>query len=126
MMRLEFHPAASDEVEAAHRWYAERSPIAAARFLEELDAAVADIQTRPECGAPYLHGTRCYLLRRFPILSSFIDRARRPSKLLRWRTGDGAPATGNRENCEPEGVVDANLSAAKCCPDVTRGRSGNY
>ncbi|MCI0491884.1 MAG: type II toxin-antitoxin system RelE/ParE family toxin [Planctomycetes bacterium] len=67
-MVIDFHPAASDEAEAAHRWYAERSSIAAARFREELDAAVADIQTDPDCGAPYLHGTRCYLLRRFPYL----------------------------------------------------------
>src|SRR3990172_220724 len=42
--------------------------IAAARFLEELDVAVADIQARRDCGAPYLHRTRCYLLRRFPYL----------------------------------------------------------
>lgn len=47
-MVIDFHPAASDEAEAAHRWYAERSSIAAARFREELDAAVADIQTDPE------------------------------------------------------------------------------
>lgn len=68
MIRLEFHPAASDEVEAAHRWYAERSPIAASRFLEELDVAVDRIQSEPGAGPTYLHGTRCHLLRHFPYL----------------------------------------------------------
>lgn len=67
-MTVDFHPAASDEAEAAHGWYAERSPVAAARFREELDAAVTAILSDPDCGAPYLHGTRCYLLRRFPYL----------------------------------------------------------
>ena len=67
-MVIDFHPAASDEAEAAYDWYAERSPIAAARFREELDAAVEDIQNDPERGGPYLHGARCYLLRRFPYL----------------------------------------------------------
>jgi len=71
---LEFHPAASDQAETAHDWYAERSTIAAARFLEELDVAVADIQARPDCGAPYLHHTRCYLLRRFPYLVVYRQR----------------------------------------------------
>jgi plasmid stabilization system protein ParE len=67
-LALEFHPAASDEAETAHDWYAERSAIAAARFLAELDVAVAHIQAQPESGAPYLHRTRCHLLRRFPYL----------------------------------------------------------
>jgi plasmid stabilization system protein ParE len=65
---IDFHPAASEEAESAHRWYAERSPIAAVRFREELDAAIAHIQADPRRGFPYLHDTRCYLLRRFPYL----------------------------------------------------------
>jgi plasmid stabilization system protein ParE len=65
---IDFHPAASDEAEDVHRWYAERNPIAAVRFREELDAAIANIEADPELGVPYLHGTRCYLMRRFPYL----------------------------------------------------------
>ena len=65
---IDVHPAASDEAEVAHYWYLERSPVAAARFLEELDRAVSEIGRSPEHGATYLHGTRCYLLRRFPYL----------------------------------------------------------
>jgi plasmid stabilization system protein ParE len=67
-LRIDFHPAASDEVESVHRWYGERSPNAAVRFREELDAAIAHIQADPERGAAYLHGTRFYLMRRFPYL----------------------------------------------------------
>lgn len=65
---VEFHPQADEEAVSAYYWYAERSATAADRFSEELDAAVARIQSNPECGATYLHGTRCYLLRRFPYL----------------------------------------------------------
>jgi plasmid stabilization system protein ParE len=68
MIAVEFHPAASDEVEVAHGWYAERSAIAAERFLEEIDAAISRIQSEPEVAPKYLHGTRCQLLRRFPYL----------------------------------------------------------
>jgi plasmid stabilization system protein ParE len=65
---FDFHPAASDEAEEAYGRYAERSTIAAARFLEELDSAIARIQAYPEIGGSYLHGTRCWLMRRFPYL----------------------------------------------------------
>jgi toxin ParE1/3/4 len=67
-LRIEFHPAADEEGVAAHHWYRERSSLAADRFLEELDAALARIQRTPKCGGHYLHGARCYLLRRFPYL----------------------------------------------------------
>ena len=65
---LKFHPAAADELVAAHVWYAERSVKAADGFLFEVDNALAQIQASPECGGAYLHNTRCYLLRRFPYL----------------------------------------------------------
>ncbi len=70
MNRLEivFHPSADEEAVAAYRWYAERSPTAAQRFRDELDVALARIQRAPQSGGNYLHGTRCYLLRRFPYL----------------------------------------------------------
>lgn len=67
-MVIVFHPAASDELDAAHDWYAGRSPVASERFLEELDLAMSAIENHPDCGAMYLHETRCYLMRRFPYL----------------------------------------------------------
>jgi len=43
-----FHPAAVAEAQAARRWYAERSPLAAAAFIAELDHAVAQITEAPD------------------------------------------------------------------------------
>jgi len=64
--RLEYLDEALDEAEEAARWYAERSPTAAAGFTDELDVAASAIQLAPEAWPPYDHGTRRFLLRRFP------------------------------------------------------------
>lgn len=53
MRALDYVAAALDEAEAAARWYAERSPSAARRFSEELDAAEAVIATSPEAWPPF-------------------------------------------------------------------------
>ncbi len=65
---VELHPAAVEEAKAAREWYAARSPGAADAFTQELDAAIDRIREGPERWAEYLHGTRRYLLRRFPFL----------------------------------------------------------
>ncbi len=48
--------------------YAERSPEAADAFVRELDAAMDCILSAPRQHPGYLHGTRRYLLRRFPYM----------------------------------------------------------
>ncbi len=64
--RLEYLDEALDEAEEAARWYAERSPMAAEGFTSELDVATTAIEQAPEAWPPYDHGTRRFLLRRFP------------------------------------------------------------
>lgn len=64
--KLEYLYEALNEAEEAARWYAERSPTAAAGFTDELDVAAAAIEQAPESWPPYDHGTRRFLLRRFP------------------------------------------------------------
>jgi plasmid stabilization system protein ParE len=67
---IEFHPHAEFEVEEARDWYlhVKKSPLAAARFVDELDAAIENTALQPECWPAYLSGTRRYLLARFPYL----------------------------------------------------------
>jgi plasmid stabilization system protein ParE len=72
--RLEFHPLADREVDAAWKWYAERSLQAAQRFAEELDQAVQSICDHSEWSPRYLAGTRCCLLKRYPYLVVFRER----------------------------------------------------
>ena len=63
---VEFHEEATAEAEAAVTWYRERSPRAAQKFVEELDAAIQAIQQQPDQWGAFSHGTRRFLLRRFP------------------------------------------------------------
>lgn len=55
------------EAEAAAAWYAERSPTAAAAFIDELEVAESAITRLPGAWPPYHHETRRYLLRHFPF-----------------------------------------------------------
>ena len=64
---LEYLDQAVEEAEAAARWYAERSPRAALAFTEEIDAAETAISRLPDAYPQFDHGTRRYLLRRFPF-----------------------------------------------------------
>jgi plasmid stabilization system protein ParE len=63
---LEFLDEAIEEAEAAARWYAERSPTAAAAFADEIETAIAEITRLPLAWPTYSHNTRRFLLRRFP------------------------------------------------------------
>jgi plasmid stabilization system protein ParE len=48
-------------------WYRERSEIAAAAFVAELDRAVEQISNNPERWPRHGHDTRRFVLRRFPF-----------------------------------------------------------
>ncbi|MBI4586708.1 MAG: type II toxin-antitoxin system RelE/ParE family toxin [Planctomycetes bacterium] len=63
---VDFHPDAVLEGAAANAWYTERSPVAAVALVTELDSAIEAIAEQPTRWPRYLHGTRRYLLRRFP------------------------------------------------------------
>ena len=64
---LEYLDEAIEEAEAAARWYAERSSSAASGFANEVDTAIAAIEQNPNAWPSYDHGTRHYLLRRYPF-----------------------------------------------------------
>jgi plasmid stabilization system protein ParE len=76
---LEIEPAALAEAEEAAAWYAERDPRVAARFAEELDAALNRIADGPHRWPIYLHGTRRVRLTRFPYLIAYRDE---PTRIL--------------------------------------------
>jgi plasmid stabilization system protein ParE len=74
---LEILPAALAEGEEAARWYAERDPRVAARFAEQLEAALNRIAEAPYRWPVYLHGTRRVRLTRFPYLVAYREEATR-------------------------------------------------
>jgi plasmid stabilization system protein ParE len=64
---VDIHPEAIAEAQAANRWYRERSASTAVAYLAELDMAVEAIAENPEMWPQYVHGTRRYILHRFPF-----------------------------------------------------------
>ena len=65
---VDFHPEAVEEARSALVWYRERSPAAAGAFVVELDGAITNIAESPDRWPEYRHGTRRYLMHRFPFL----------------------------------------------------------
>lgn len=65
---VELHPEAIEEARAARLWYAERSPLAAAAFVAELDRAVAAIGEVPARWPRHLGKTRRFVMHRFPFI----------------------------------------------------------
>jgi plasmid stabilization system protein ParE len=67
------HPDALQEAEAATDWYAERSPRAAERFLDELTRAIDRIAGNPEQFPKFVFGTRRMVLTKFPYVIVFRE-----------------------------------------------------
>ena len=65
-MSVRFHPAARAELREARLWYEERSPFAAATFVQEVAAAISQIARTPMRFPLAEHGTRRVALQRFP------------------------------------------------------------
>jgi plasmid stabilization system protein ParE len=68
VVSFSFHPAALEEAVAAATWYRERSPLAAKRFIAELNRALDRIYDAPQRWPRSTRGTRKVKLSRFPFL----------------------------------------------------------
>src|SRR6185312_6418628 len=64
--KIQVHPAAAAEFDAAADWYRESSERAAEDFVAEVDQAIARITQNHSAWSTYLFGTRRCLLRHFP------------------------------------------------------------
>jgi toxin ParE1/3/4 len=64
---VELHPAALQDIQEVREWYASRSEMAAAGFFAEVEKALQGIGERPEAWPRFVHGTRRFLLRRYPF-----------------------------------------------------------
>ncbi|MGQ9688290.1 MAG: type II toxin-antitoxin system RelE/ParE family toxin [Desulfobaccales bacterium] len=78
--KIDFHPAALEEAEAARDWYAERSPAVAGACIRELFHAVEHVAAAPERWPRFSRDTRGYLFPKF--LFSLIYRAGPKSILI--------------------------------------------
>ena len=68
-----FHPLAWQELEEADSWYLSHSYEVSLDFLNELYAAVEDIARAPRRWPKYLHGTRRFVMQRFPFSLVYLD-----------------------------------------------------
>lgn len=66
--KARFHPSAVEEARVAHDYYCARSERAGIVFLSELDRAIVAISESPRRWRLHSHGTRHFLMRRFPFL----------------------------------------------------------
>jgi plasmid stabilization system protein ParE len=67
------HPEAWREFEAADDWYLSRSPDASLAFLSDVSDALTTISEAPQRWPKYLHGTRRFVLQRFPFSVVYLD-----------------------------------------------------
>ena len=71
MVDFVIHPAAQLEYKNAAEWYAERSAIAAQRFVSEVEAGIETIRKRPESYALIDDRHRLYIVRGFPYYVAY-------------------------------------------------------
>ncbi len=64
---LETHPSALAELKSALSWYLERNETAAVKFAAEVDRAIELLIAAPHRWPAGEHGSRKFVLRRFPF-----------------------------------------------------------
>ena len=67
------HPKAWQEFEAADDWYLSRSPDVSLAFLSDVYDALTTISESPHRWPKYLHGTRRFVIHRFPFSVIYLD-----------------------------------------------------
>jgi toxin ParE1/3/4 len=70
---FEFHPEARAEFREAGRWYRTRNAKISTEFRRTVSSTVEEIAQAPHCWPTYLHGTRRFVLHRFPFSIIYLD-----------------------------------------------------
>src|SRR5215213_8081531 len=73
-MRIKLHPHARAELRAARNWYYERSPLSAIAFAHTVANATSRIREAPNSFPLADHGTRKFVLHRFPFNIFYLIR----------------------------------------------------
>jgi len=71
--QFRFHPEAREDFRDTTEWYRSRSPIIAAEFRVTISDAIRDIVQAPQRWPKHLHGTRRFVLSRFPFSITYLD-----------------------------------------------------
>jgi plasmid stabilization system protein ParE len=68
-----FHPEAREEFRDAVRWYRARDRRASSEFRVAVSSAIRVIAEAPQRWPEYLHGTRRFVMQRFPFSVVYLD-----------------------------------------------------
>jgi toxin ParE1/3/4 len=68
-----FHPEAREDFRDAIRWYRTQSTIASVEFRKTVSGAIRDVARSPQLWPKYLHGTRRFVIHRFPFSVVYLD-----------------------------------------------------
>ena len=69
------HPLAWQEIEGGEEWYQRHNPDASVEFIAEISDAIANIRKASHRWPAHLHGTRRFVLDRFPFSIVYLDTA---------------------------------------------------
>jgi len=72
---VEIHPEALSELKSAVAWYLKRTEPAALKFTTEVDRAIGLLADSPERWPAGTHGTRKFVLRRFPFAIIYREKS---------------------------------------------------
>ena len=88
---IDYHTEATADVKNAVDWYLERSPKAAADFIQELERATETIREAPDRWPIGRNGTRRFLLRKFPFAIIYSEQE---SIIRIWAVAHGSRRPG--------------------------------
>lgn len=70
----DIHPAALDELRSAVSWYLDQNETAAIKFVAEVDRAIDLVSASPRRWPAGEHGTRKFVLQRYPYAIIYRER----------------------------------------------------
>ena len=73
LRQVEYHPKAKAEIQKSANWYDKKVDGLGLEFLLEVKAAESKIVKNPESWAIYEHGTRRYIMKRFPFSIIYLQ-----------------------------------------------------
>ncbi len=71
--RFRFHPEARQDLRDANGWYRNRSPSVASESRLAVSDVIRQIVKAPQRWPEYLHGTRRFVMHRFPFSIVYLD-----------------------------------------------------